>query len=321
MDTSTVATLTRGIHSGAVVLFLGGTDVGKTTLIRGLHEQVGGQIVDGDVGQSWVGPPAIVSLGTTHGMTAGYFVGDVSPRGSLLQVTVGIALMARRAERPCLIDTDGYIGDGAARAYKTELINLIRPDLLVLMQRRDELDYYTLFTRKGIAVVEHHVDHRSEKTREERVRTREGAFRDYFRTAQHQRWPLSGVRIERGMIGTGEPLDTQMLSTILGREVKGGWRAGHQASIIVEGYPHALGTTKRALNVDVVHVYNWGDLRDLLIGCVHDGEYIGLGVLKNLTSEDATLLTPVERADVFQLGSLRLSEDGRHDPIRLISHP
>lgn len=317
MSASAVDEITRVIHSRSVALFLGASDVGKTTLIRELHGRLGGQIVDGDIGQSWIGPPGVVSVGTPEGMQAGYFVGDVSPRGSFLQVTTGIALMARRAARPCLIDTDGYVADGAALAYKTELINLVKPDLLVLMQRGDELGYYKLYARKGIAIIDLPMDHQTEKTREERIRTREGAFREYFRTARHRRWPLSGVLFERRLLGRGEPLDTQPLSIVLGREVKGAWRAGHGASLVVEGLPHTVGTAKRALHVETVHLYNWTDLRDLLMGCLQDGEFVGLGVLKDLTSEDVALWTPVEQGDVLQLGSLRLSEDGRHESVRL----
>jgi polynucleotide 5'-hydroxyl-kinase GRC3/NOL9 len=173
MSDTPIDQLACEIRPESVVLFLGATDVGKTTLIRVLHKRLGeGQIVDGDVGQSWIGPPAVVSLGTPGGMESGYFVGDVSPRGNLLQVTTGIALMARRAERPCLIDTDGYLAEGAARAYKSELINLVRPDLLVLMQRGHELDYYKLYAQKGIEVIDLAVAHRGLKTREERIAVR-----------------------------------------------------------------------------------------------------------------------------------------------------
>lgn len=316
---SVVPELAGRMPGGSVVLFLGGTDVGKTTLIRELHELVGGQVVDGDVGQSWIGPPAVVSLGTPYHLRAGYFVGDVSPRGSLLQVTTGIALMARRAERPCLIDTDGYIGDGVALAYKTELINLVQPDLLVLMQRWQELDYYRLFARKGIAVIDLRVEHRSGKSREERIRVREGAFREYFGAGQHRRWPLSAIRIERGVLGRGEALDLHQLSIILGCEVRGAWRAGHEVSLVVNSSPHTLGTAKRALNVERIHLYPWPSLCNLLVGCMDGGEYVGLGLLKDLSSDEVALWTPVERVDVLQLGALRVSEDGRHEPVRPFS--
>ena len=149
------------------------------------------------------------------------------------------------------------------------------------------------------------------------MRTRERAFCDYFQSAQRQRWPLSEVRFERGLLGRGEPLDAQMLSIILGRDVKGAWKAGSEACFVLDGYPHSLGTAKRSLNVDSVHLYHWSDLRNLLVGCSQQGEYTGIGILKDLTSDDVVILTPGERGNVLQLGSLRVSDDGSHEQVRL----
>ncbi len=316
--------LARLIPREGVALFLGGTDVGKSTLIRALHERLGGEVVDGDVGQSWIGPPGLVSLGTPQKMRAGYFVGDVSPRGNLLQVTVGIALMARRAERPCLVDTDGYIADGAARAYKTELINLIRPDVLVLLQRGHELDYYKLFARKGMAVVDLAVTHRGLKTREERIAARERAFSAYFGRpdVQARRWALGEVAIERGLLGCGEPVDPRGLGGPReGAAVRAAWRVGRElAVLVVEGSaaPEALRAWQAELGVSRLQLYRWPDLQDRLVGVLHEGEFRGLGVLKGLSSGWVEVLTPVARATTVQLGALRLDpETGRHERVRL----
>jgi len=314
---SVVEQLARKIRPEMVVLFLGGTDVGKTTLIRNLHELLGGKVVDGDVGQSWIGPPSVVSMGTPQKMEAGYFVGDISPRGNLLQVMTGIALMAMRAERPCLIDTDGYLGESAARAYKTELINLVRPDLLVLMQREHELDYYKLFVRKGIEVIDLAVAHRGIKTREERIRAREQAFRSYFQGAKQRRWPLSEIKFERGLLGCGRSIETETLSKMLGCTVRAAWQGEDELVLVVEGYAYSLGTLRISLGVRRIHIYGWHDLENLLLGCVCDGEFLGLGLLKGLTSQDVEVWTPVERASVLQLGALRLDEKGRHERVRL----
>jgi polynucleotide 5'-hydroxyl-kinase GRC3/NOL9 len=305
-----------------VALFLGGTDVGKSTLIRALHERLGGEIVDGDVGQSWIGPPSVVSLGTPDEMRAGYFVGDVSPRGNLLQVTVGIALMTRRAKRPCLIDTDGYIADGAARAYKIELVNLIKPDVLVLLQRGRELDYYKLFARKGLDVIDLAVSHRGLKAREERVAVREQAFRHYFRGAELRRWSLGDLAIERGLLGCGESIPAQELGAVCrGDAVKAAWRLGSEAAILVLGSyvpTEALRGWQGALGVERLHLYTWRELRDRLVGCLHNGEFQGLGVLKRISPEHVEVLTPLERATVIQLGALRLDvASGRHERVRL----
>jgi len=317
MGNSALDRLIRVIGPDMVVLFLGATDVGKSTLIRELHEHLGGEIVDGDVGQAWIGPPAVVSLGTPQRMRTGYFVGDISPRGNLLQVTTGIALMAERAKRPCLIDTDGYLAERAARAYKTELINLVRPDVLVLMQRGHELDYYKLYAHKGIEVIDLAVAHRGLKTREERIRARERAFRSYFQSARLRRWAIEEIRFERGGLGFGEPLDVERLSKMLGCRVRGAWRSGPEVSLIVEGYAYSLGTLKASLGIEEIHLYNWRDIENLLVGCLLGGEFGGLGVIRDLTTEKIELWTPAEEAEVLVLGSLRVDGEGRHERVRL----
>ncbi|MFQ5796457.1 MAG: Clp1/GlmU family protein [Candidatus Bipolaricaulia bacterium] len=141
---SAIDELAAEIDADDKVLVLGGVDVGKTTLIRELETRVDGEVIDADVGQSTIGPPTLISRGSyaTGQMEDGYFVGDVSPRGNFLQVLTGIERMVSAARRPCLIDSDGYIDGDAARAYKSEMINLIEPDKLILLQRADELAYY-----------------------------------------------------------------------------------------------------------------------------------------------------------------------------------
>ena len=61
----------------------------------------------------------------------------------------------RGANRPLLIDTDGYIGGGAARAYKSEILNVVRPDLVVLLEKGAELEYFKLYVQKGFQVCWH----------------------------------------------------------------------------------------------------------------------------------------------------------------------
>lgn len=316
---SVVEALAERLPLRGVVLFLGGTDVGKSTLIRALHERLGGEVVDGDVGQSWIGPPGVVSLGAPNHPRAGYFVGDVSPRGNLLQVTVGIARLVRKAQRPCFIDTDGYIADGAARSYKTELIHLVEPDGIVLLQRGHELDYYKLFAREGIEILDVVVTHRGVKTREERIAARERAFRAYFQSpnTQLRRWSLAELSIERGLLGYGEPLEPCELG--LQGVVKAAWRLGSERAVLaVEGFvpPEVLRRWQEELGVAQLQLYGWRELRDRLVGLSCQGEFCGLGILQGLSSEHVEVLTPVEEATTLQLGRLRLeAETGRHERV------
>ncbi len=313
--------LSGAIYEDAIVLFLGGVDVGKTTLIRELHQKVGGEVIDADVGQSSIGPPACVSRGVYRGsadaeIKASYFVGDISPRGNFLQVLTGIehCLYGRGpAARPCLIDTDGYISNGAARAFKSEMINLIEPDVLVLLQREHELDYYKLYAQKKVEVIDIRVTHQGLKSREERIRAREESFRRYFQNAKLQSWSLKELEFERTLLGHGEPLECNLLSSMLGCKVNAAWKLGEEATLITDGYALSLGTAKRALGVEFIHLVNASEIQNLLVGCLFEGGLQGLGILKSINEERVEVLTPAERATVLQMGALRVFEDGRHE--------
>lgn len=315
--------LVQAISENSIVLFLGGTDVGKTTLIRELHQRIGGEVIDADVGQSSIGPPACVSRGVYRGFAAAeikasYFVGDISPRGNFLQVLTGIGrcLYGRGpAARPCLIDTDGYIADGAARAFKSEMINLIKPNLLVLLQRGHELDYYKLYAQKKIDVIEIKVGHEGLKSREARIKVREEAFRKCFQNATLKGWELKELRFERTLLGHGEPLECHLLASMLGCKVNAAWKLGDEATLVVDGYALSLGTVKRALGVEFIHLVNASEIQNLLVGCLFEGQLQGLGILKSISEERVEVLTTAERATVLQIGALRVFEDGRHERI------
>lgn len=297
---------------GAIVLFLGGVDTGKSTLIKSLHQELGGEVLDADLGQSEIGPPTCVSRGDYNHVEESYFVGDISPRGNFVQLLSAVQAALRGAKRPCLIDTDGYISGEAARSLKGEMVNLVQPDLLVLLQRRGELDYFKLFARKGIEVLELKVTHQGSKSREERIRAREEAFRRYFQGASLRRWPLKELRFERSPIGHGEPIEPGLLEKVFGCPVFGAWRAGPELTAVVAGYAQGLGAAKELLGVEYIHLINRHELQNLLVGCLFEGRLAGLGIIKGLDGGWIEVLTPAKEATLLQVGRLILSEDGRH---------
>lgn len=312
--------LAHQINGSSLVLVLGATDAGKTTLVRHLHERVGGDVIDADLGQADIGPPGVISLGTfSEGARAGYFVGDISPGGHFLQVLTGCYHMARKANRPCLIDTDGYIDDGAARALKSELINLIRPDLIILLQRAHELDYYKMYERKGIIVMELPVSHSGFRSHEERTQKREESFRRYFSRSELLRWDLRKLAFESSELGCGELLDTKIVAKTLGCEIITGWRSGRKATLVVNGTAAGVQGAKEVLGVDHLKIFQHSDLENLLLGCLMGEEFQGLGILKSITGDTVQVLSAVSQATILQVGSLRLRADGLHTRIPLQS--
>jgi len=140
------------------VVVLGDMDTGKTTLCHALVNLIASTgrrvaLVDGDVGQSSIGPPCVVSYGVVSAPVAtlssirmedGYFVGSNTPAGHLLQVCVGVKRMVEKAfldgAEVVVVDTSGMVHGGAALALKRAKIELVDPEMVVAIQRGDELE-------------------------------------------------------------------------------------------------------------------------------------------------------------------------------------
>ncbi|KPJ89243.1 MAG: hypothetical protein AMS17_02800 [Spirochaetes bacterium DG_61] len=138
-----------------LVLVLGASDTGKTSLIEGMADflsatsEVG--IVDLDIGQSHIGPPTTVAWGKVGKGFSGwknitpedfYFTGAVSPVGNLVSMLTGSILVTSRALSACekvIVDTTGLIQEPAGRVLKQHKIDLLRPDVVISLEREREL--------------------------------------------------------------------------------------------------------------------------------------------------------------------------------------
>ncbi|MFZ5450894.1 MAG: Clp1/GlmU family protein [Thermodesulfobacteriota bacterium] len=144
-------------HSGPVMV-LGAPDTGKSTLSRYLVYKnfvagLPGALVDLDLGQSHLGPPATLGLGLYPPRVPGddslfpeglYFIGQISPVGCILEVIVGCRVLADQAlHRGCkrvAVNTSGLVqGPGALRLKRAQ-VELLRPALILALQRDRELE-------------------------------------------------------------------------------------------------------------------------------------------------------------------------------------
>lgn len=142
-----------------LIMLIGGVDVGKSTLARYICQELlraglRTAYLDGDPGQSTIGPPATMSLGMLAWNQDGaihceavwrVFIGSVSPRGHMLQMLVGASKLVRAAKRAgaeaIIYDTTGFVDRAAGGLnLKWAKINLLRPALVIALQRQDELE-------------------------------------------------------------------------------------------------------------------------------------------------------------------------------------
>ena len=140
----------------SVTLVLGTSDTGKTSLIAHLASALAARgervaVVDADVGQSEIGPPTTVGLGRVTGplgrladaeVLALEFVGDTSPVRYICETAEATGRLVRRAldagfDR-VLVDTGGLVEGPLGVALKRAKIRAADPDLVLVLQRRDE---------------------------------------------------------------------------------------------------------------------------------------------------------------------------------------
>ncbi len=142
-----------------VLLVVGAPDTGKSTFAHWLWDRLkrAGRPVaflDGDVGQSLLGPPTTLTLalpGQTSPVLGDsrallhWFVGDVSPRGHMLPLVVGAGRLARRAQsagaETVVVDTTGLVDrvQGGV-ALKHALVDQLQPTALFALHRAGELE-------------------------------------------------------------------------------------------------------------------------------------------------------------------------------------
>jgi len=142
-----------------VLMVVGKADVGKSTFARYLYQRlcefsikVG--YLDGDPGQSTLGPPCTMTLALAEegdnsfppkGALWRSFVGSTSPRGHMLQVVTGaVRLVATGLEagaQAIIYDTTGLVDQAQGGVnLKMAKIDLLQPQALFAIQQDRELE-------------------------------------------------------------------------------------------------------------------------------------------------------------------------------------
>src|SRR5208282_423198 len=145
------------LQKPVVVLLLGKIDSGKSSYCTYLvNKLVNGKcrvaVLDGDLGQSDIGPSgtvgyAIISKPVTElynlKLQNAFFVGFTSPIMAIAKTIEGLAAMkAEILQRQIdfvVINTDGWVTGDIAVSYKTQLVEALKPDVIVGVQVEDEL--------------------------------------------------------------------------------------------------------------------------------------------------------------------------------------
>jgi polynucleotide 5'-hydroxyl-kinase GRC3/NOL9 len=325
------------------VLVLGGMDVGKTTFTRLLVNRWTGRgqrvaIVDGDLGQSEIGPPACVGMAfanapllalsdlSPHALA---FVGSTSPPGHLLDHAAAVRRMADLAgDCPLVVDTSGFLYGSSARRLNQIEFDLLAPAHVVALQRQGELegilapmrrrDHVRIHTPPIPLVI-------GKKPATFRRQRRAMRFAAYFQSARLHTYSFDEVAFVGAWLGCGTPVAPHLLKYLneaLGPETRvyyGEMSDRHLGLMVSRFVAHdapVLGPALQTLRAEGVTLTVAPRLKHLLLGLEGaNGKMLGLGLLEAIDFRRRSLgvLTPCRApaaARILHMGSLRVQPDG-----------
>jgi len=206
--------VSRGLIQSGICLILGAADTSKTTLAAALSRQLAKSqpvgIIDADIGQSHIGPPTTVGWAVIENPQTDFsqltpggisFVGDVTPIGHLLQLTAAIAGCVEQVSKVTeliIIDTPGLVRGPAAAALWWTVQRILKPKLILAVQRNDELSDI-------LAGLQHPGSHLElvksppqipVKSPQNRRSYRQSQFSRYFRDSRLYNVSLSSVAVQ-----------------------------------------------------------------------------------------------------------------------------
>ena len=278
------------LNDPGIAVMLGDADVGKTTTATAIANaavRAGYQtaVVDTDVGQSDVGPPATVGIAVASrpvrqmdqfSTAAAFFVGDTQPQFVYRYLVEGavrsVAWARERGAEVIVVDTTGWIEGPAAVAAKARKIRGIGPRHVVALQRRGELEPILARLPEGIIAHRLRPSFRARpRSREMRRIVRARRFRQYFASACRHVVDLTALPADRPAIYAGRHIpQARMLAEIPGPALRHllvgladqeGWLAAVGSIIETTPSAQAVAIAAPLRSLTGVSGLQWGVLR------------------------------------------------------------
>jgi polynucleotide 5'-hydroxyl-kinase GRC3/NOL9 len=327
------------------VMVLGTVDSGKSSLCTYLinrflvqKKKIG--MLDGDLGQSDIGPPCTVSY--TYVMKPitdlfsllaknAVFVGNTSPNGAVDKVINSLTQLKGEllAGDPDLVvvNSDGWVEGEEAVKYKTELVEKINPDVVLCIQQKDEMAMLVDNLEKFRKIAVEPPSVARQRTVESRKNMRELGYTKYLRNAKVQSFPLAWLKIENndwfGLSKAYQNARTgRRISELLGMKPLHFAEQSDRISIII-GRRRWIDTenlkkVEEATGKKVV-VVRKGEEEGLLTAlCNSKGKFLGIGIVQEIEYLRKTLkiLTPVsQEVTTAVIGRVKLDKNMKEVPL------
>lgn len=328
-------------HPG-VVMVIGSIDTGKTSFCLQLanaayNAGVPTAVVDADTGQSEIGAPGTIGMAVVDRHVKSltdlrakrlYFVGITSPVGHMLESAVGTKKMVDAAKELdaglIIVDTTGMVDGPLGRKLKTYKTDLVRPDYLIGIEKKHEIDHLLIPFSKIVSTKVRRLavsEQARRKPVEFRTARRQLNFYKHFHDAPGHIIHLDEVCLWNTWFSTGRPVKWQYIKSaeealkcrILHAEV-----TGRGIFMIAERACRASGqrAVEELFKTSSITIATSESFRDLLVGLADEnGNTLGVGIIQAIDFKQRFLfvlspLKTISPVKVVQFGAMRVSRDG-----------
>ncbi len=308
------------------IIVLGAMDTGKSffcTFIGNRLFQFNKKvaIIDCDVGQSDIGPSGSQGLLILDRPVIFlqqerpdylYFVGAHSPGLHITYFLAGVKYLVDIALSKAdivIINTTGWISGDGGRLLKNIKLELVKPDLIVLMQRGNEIEHLVKsYPSEKLYFINTKIKTTITNQKERQI-LREKSVKNYFKNFTDIGLNFDNFIVERAYFKTGTPfnINTKLKEKILWSE-----KLENNGLLLVTNIPlsvHSKNLLKKYFNF----IINWtpNEIKGLMVGlCDKNRKCIGVGIIKNIDFINKKLylrIPLIETSDIkiLQFGSIK----------------
>ncbi|MBF0548833.1 MAG: hypothetical protein HQM08_30715 [Candidatus Riflebacteria bacterium] len=310
------------------VVILGEVDSGKTFFSTYIANKLVGKIsriglLDCDAGQSDLGPPGTFGMLIFRKQTIILseekpshlaMIGAHSPGLHFLPTVSALLTMVRKAQREAdllIVDSTGWVQGDGGRALKKAKLDIINPDLVILIQKGRELEHLVKHLPKE-KIERMPVSKRTTPLSHlERKAMREARSADYFKDSKIIEVPFDQVCSDRAYFLSGSYLN---LEGTLWAERLSGW----EGTLVVTSGPLLPEMTKNWPK-DLGRIMNFiaGEEKGLMVGMLDSEQNLmslarleEFDFLKNVFRLRTPYKGDVKKIKCIQFGSLKINERG-----------
>ena len=205
-----------------IAILLGATDTGKSILGKFLifnlcQRGLKVALVDADIGQSFLVPPATIGFAVFKSDPDWevvlsppeiFFVGSTTPEGHFPIHLKGVKMMVDKAPsygaEVIIVDTTGFVLGEAGKELKRRKIDLISPRFIIALQKSNEIEHVLDLYKENPRYKIHRLplsEQVKPRSMEERRIYRTNRFQEYFKHSTIYELVINEIKIE------GEVLD------------------------------------------------------------------------------------------------------------------